>query len=438
LVVVVVVVVVTRRGRIAVAVLIDAWGCCWQWGLTHRCAIPSDTYQRANGTAVGDVSMSCTRRSSSDLSAKEKAVYAFLVLAAIWSCMSVLFAIIAYGEDDDATKEADALGTVAAFHCSLPFIGTSIAIGVMVAQKRELDDVVVGDCFNYTITACALALFSLVLLAWLRERRSAASSKPSVRSPAATTPSHCDTSIVVGSPPLSTTVASPQPYSYSVSSHGGKNGAQSPRPSSVAVMSTTASTGQASSAFIPLASSTRIQGGTAADGTAVIAGQQSTIGVGMSANIINLILAVDCSGSMAGSRWRSVQQGVAEAIGQLSDVDVVTIIPFNNTVQAIGPAPKCRFPLHAFAALSPGGNTMLYDATVLALITALELHRAVDQATHLTRTTYVVVMTDGEDNGSRTNLEVIKELLLQINRFRDFEVRCRCSNTGASLAPPSH
>jgi hypothetical protein len=192
------------------------------------------------------------------------------------------------------------------------------------------------------------------------------------------------------------------------------------------------------SAFIPLASSTRIQGGTAADGTAVIAGQQSTIGVGMSANIINLILAVDCSGSMAGSRWRSVQQGVAEAIGQLSDVDVVTIIPFNNTVQAIGPAPKCRFPLHAFAALSPGGNTMLYDATVLALITALELHRAVDQATHLTRTTYVVVMTDGEDNGSRTNLEVIKELLLQINRFRDFEVRCRCSNTGASLAPPSH
>jgi Mg-chelatase subunit ChlD len=342
--------------------------------------------------------MTCTGRRSGDLSGKEKAAYAFLVLSAIVACVFV----IGIGCSVPLAGEASDEDVLVGVGCStfLTFSGTIIAIATMAAQKRKHTGVIYGNSFYFAVTALILEVFPFGLLMWLSE---VGSLVPEAPKPSSSGGAH-DTSVVVRVPSPSTATP-PTPAR-----------AQSPRPSAAA------GRGSPASIVIPGGSSTRVVAGTTADGTAVFAAQRDSIDVGVSANVINLILAVDRSGSMAGSRWNSVQRGVAEAIGQLSDVDVVTIIPFNNTVQAIGPAPKCRFPLHAFAALSPDGNTKLYDATAMALITALELHRAVDQATHLTRTTYVVVMTDGEDNDSTATLAQLKELLLAINRLRDFEV----------------
>jgi hypothetical protein len=135
--------------------------------------------------------------------------------------------------------------------------------------------------------------------------------------------------------------------------------------------------------------------------------------------------SANISESMAGSRWNSVQRGVAaEAIGQLTDMEVVTIIPFDDTVQTIGPgAPKCRFPLRKFTALpvSCSSSTKLYEAMALGLIKATELHRAVDAATHLTRTTYCTVR--GCDSGRRGQ---------RLARHQD-SAACQCDQPTAGL-----
>ncbi len=112
-------------------------------------------------------------------------------------------------------------------------------------------------------------------------------------------------------------------------------------------------------------------------------------------NLINLIIAVDMSGSML-TRWESVQRGVREAhpghseqpkqpphssslplssytrrtvtgfalllprrcqvfeaANILSAVDCITIIPFNESVVMLGPAPKAAFPFRDFFSITP-------------------------------------------------------------------------------------
>ena len=148
----------------------------------------------------------------------------------------------------------------------------------------------------------------------------------------------------------------------------------------------------------------------------------SSVIVAAAANRINLVLAADKSGSMAGERWRSVKRGIDNAIHNLTDNDVVTVIAFNDELDGIGPAPKCQFPQNRVDEIRPGGGTKLYDAIAMALLGALKLHQAVDASTSMTTITYVVVMTDGDDSGSRMSLADICEILQQVNRLRNFKV----------------
>ena len=101
---------------------------------------------------------------------------------------------------------------------------------------------------------------------------------------------------------------------------------------------------------------------------------------------------------------------------------MVTVVSFNNDVEAYGPDVKARFDLRPFLAHGPSGGTALYDATITALLGALKLHAAVDATTAMSTLTYVVVMTDGEDTSSRTSITDVQAVLQRINRLRNFKV----------------
>ena len=60
-----------------------------------------------------------------------------------------------------------------------------------------------------------------------------------------------------------------------------------------------------------------------------------------------------------------------------------------------------------------------------AFIVGIPLHQAVDQALPLPRTTYVVVMTDGDDQGSQVSLHECCDVVRKINTLRDFKVRTK-------------
>lgn len=67
-----------------------------------------------------------------------------------------------------------------------------------------------------------------------------------------------------------------------------------------------------------------------------------------------------------------------------------------------------------------------YDATAAGLVAAMKLHVAVDMSQELQTITYVVVMTDGEDNDSEVSLEALCGLVAQVNRMRNFKVLAPC------------
>lgn len=138
-------------------------------------------------------------------------------------------------------------------------------------------------------------------------------------------------------------------------------------------------------------------------------------------NLINLIIAVDMSGSML-TRWESVQRGVFEAANMLSAVDCITIIPFNESVVMLGPAPKAAFPFRDFFSITPSGGTHLYDAILQSFMVGLQLHIITDRAVPIPRTTYMVVMTDGDDQGSRTSLAELCVAVARVNSLTDFKI----------------
>jgi hypothetical protein len=338
----------------------------------------------------------------SNTSPAGKACLAFLVLAAMFAWLSTLLSVsvACSGTLSELTKRTARLAC-----CQLVVVLFSVVVVALMAKEHPMALSPAGNRLHLAVVTLVTALLSFLTASldtmFFAAHDSDKDAEHHVHAQA------LSAALLPGSGGGTGTGSSLVGYSRPSGGHGGGGGP---------------------SMFLPGAASTRIQTATAADGSTVFAAQRQEIGIGVSGNLVNLVLAVDRSGSMAGSRWNSVQRGVAEALGQLTDVDVVTIIPFNDTVQLLGPAPKCRFPIREFAALSTGGNTKLYDAAALALMTALRLHEAVDHATPMARTTYVVVMTDGEDNGSRATIQELQTLVLALNRVRDFEVRTRrCS-----------
>jgi Ca-activated chloride channel family protein len=116
-----------------------------------------------------------------------------------------------------------------------------------------------------------------------------------------------------------------------------------------------------------------------------------------------VVLVLDTSGSMQiGGRMTNAKAGAKQLLGMLGDDDEVAIFAFSSEVRMIekGVALKTgREALNRHVdAFFPAGETALYDAVDAA-------YRHLQANTKPGRATAVVVLTDGEDNKSRLNLE---------------------------------
>jgi len=123
----------------------------------------------------------------------------------------------------------------------------------------------------------------------------------------------------------------------------------------------------------------------------------------------NVFLVVDTSGSMSGSKMESARQALRAFVDSIrGDLERVGLIDFGTTVKRIVPLADLgenrRAIRQAVEELEVGGDTALLDAVSVAY---RELQRIGDTE----RINAVVVMTDGRENASETNL---RELVWRI------------------------
>ncbi len=123
-----------------------------------------------------------------------------------------------------------------------------------------------------------------------------------------------------------------------------------------------------------------------------------------------VVVVVDDSGSMRGQKLAAVQQSLYSYINNLSPKDELALIRFSSQVDAPilirGDAAGKQQGLTFVNNLRAQGATLLYDATLSAQTWLRQNLRpgAINA---------VVVLTDGEDSGSRVNLPQLEEKLRQ-------------------------
>ena len=116
---------------------------------------------------------------------------------------------------------------------------------------------------------------------------------------------------------------------------------------------------------------------------------------------LELIVAVDISGSMAGSMPK-LKTAVKEFLGAVPSGDLVTLLGFNDTFftltrRATTPADRIK----AVDRLAPWGATALYDVII----------RGVEMLGHQIGRKALVVFTDGEDQGSHATITDVERRL---------------------------
>jgi Ca-activated chloride channel family protein len=119
----------------------------------------------------------------------------------------------------------------------------------------------------------------------------------------------------------------------------------------------------------------------------------------------NVVLVFDTSGSMAQQdRIRQARLGAGELIDMLGDEDVLSLLPFSTNLRWSGVALKMRDRRAAakqtVSGLMPDGDTALYDAITTA-------RQYLTGNPTRDRISAVVVLTDGEDNASKTPLNTL-------------------------------
>jgi Ca-activated chloride channel family protein len=109
---------------------------------------------------------------------------------------------------------------------------------------------------------------------------------------------------------------------------------------------------------------------------------------------VNLCLAIDRSGSMAGEKLDRAREGAIAALHRLSREDTVSVIAYDDTVDVLVPASSAadRGAIdEGIRALTPGGGTALYAGVAKC---AEELRRGLDAD----RVNRIILLSDGQAN----------------------------------------
>ena len=144
-------------------------------------------------------------------------------------------------------------------------------------------------------------------------------------------------------------------------------------------------------------------------------------------NIINCWFVVDNSASMSGAKIDLAANGVLNCIGQLTNSDFFGILTFANDIEVVTAGPKETTSISKFYSVkADGGGTALYDAILKAGLMSYGLHKQIKSSTlannSLNVITYMILLTDGEDNASKSTRNDVKAFLTEINKTRDFKI----------------
>jgi Ca-activated chloride channel homolog len=113
----------------------------------------------------------------------------------------------------------------------------------------------------------------------------------------------------------------------------------------------------------------------------------------------SIVFVVDTSTSMKYDKWRKLTAGLKKFLGSARDGNDYTLVAFSDRPRLVAEAVGAEELWQSALSLEPSGNTALYDAVLLgleALGRAPRRHKA------------LVLLTDGQDNSSRAQLDDVQ------------------------------
>jgi Ca-activated chloride channel family protein len=114
----------------------------------------------------------------------------------------------------------------------------------------------------------------------------------------------------------------------------------------------------------------------------------------------SIVFVVDLSSSMRGERWQNLISGMKKFLTTTNAANDYTLITFGDRPSLVTLSASKDDVWQKLSALTPRGNTALYDAALMGLSSLREIPR---------RQKAVVLISDGEDNSSTATLSEVRE-----------------------------